>query len=86
LGGRSLPHLSAEDAGAFVAVAARYTGLALVVTGIAIIARSSADFKRTRRAIDRDEVIQFPQSRAESLLSAALVIAVVIFCIHLAVL
>jgi putative membrane protein len=85
LGGRSLPHLSAEDAGAFVAVATRCAGLSLGVTGIAIIARSSADFKRTRRAIDRDEVIQIPQSRAESLLSAALAIAVVIFCIHLAV-
>jgi len=39
---------------------------------------------RTRRAIDRDEVIQIPRSRAESLLSAALAIAVLIFCINLA--
>jgi putative membrane protein len=58
----------------------------MVVIGIAIIARSSAGFERTRRAIDRDEVIQMPQSRAESLLSAALAIAVAIFCIYLAVL
>ena len=58
----------------------------MVVIGIAIIARSSAAFERTRRAINRDEVIQMPQSRAESLLSVALAIAVVIFCIYLAVL
>jgi putative membrane protein len=56
----------------------------LVVTGIAIIARSGIAFERTRRAIDRDEVIQIPRSRAESLLSAALAIAVLIFCINLA--
>ncbi len=57
VGGGSLPHLPAEDAGA---VAARYVGLAMVVIGIAIIARGSAGFERTRRAIDRDEVIQIP--------------------------
>ena len=84
--GGSPPHPVAENAGAFAAVAARYAGLAMVVTGIAIIGRSSAGFERTRRAIDRDEVIQMPQSRAESLLSAALAIAVVIFCVYLAVL
>jgi putative membrane protein len=55
-----------------------------VVVGIAIIGRSSAGFERTRRAINRDEVIQMPQCRAESLLSAALAITVVIFCIYLA--
>jgi len=38
----------------------------------------------TRRAIDRDEVMQIPQSRVESLLSAALATAVVIFCTYLA--
>jgi putative membrane protein len=58
----------------------------MVVIGIAIIGRSSAGFERTRRAINRDEIIQMPQSRTESMLSAALVIAVVIFCIYLAVL
>jgi len=82
VGGGSLPHLPAEDAGA---VAARYVGLAMVVIGIAIIARGSAGFERTRRAIDRDEVIQIPQSRAELLLSASLAIAVLIFWIYLAV-
>jgi len=86
VGDGSLPHLPAENAGAFVAVTPRYTGLAMVMTGIAIIARSSAEFERTRHAIERDEVIQIPRSRAESLLAAALVIAVVIFCIYLAVL
>jgi putative membrane protein len=83
IGGGSPP---AENAGAFAAVAARYAGLAMVVIGIAIIGRSSAGFERTRRAINRDEVTQMPQSRAESLLSVALAIAVVIFCIYLAVL
>ena len=82
-GGGSLPH---PFAGAFVEIAARYAGLAMVVTGIAIIGRSSAGFERTRRAIDRDEVIQMPRSHMESLLSVALAIAVAIFCVYLAVL
>jgi putative membrane protein len=84
VGDGSIPHLPAEDAGAAVAVATRYAGLAMVVIGIAVIARSGAAFQRTRRAIDRDEVIQIPKTRAESLLSAALAIAVLIFCINLA--
>jgi putative membrane protein len=58
----------------------------MVVIGIAIVARSGTVFERTRCAINRDEVVQIPQSRTESLLSAALAIAVVIFCIYLAVL
>jgi putative membrane protein len=82
--GGSPPHAVAENAGALTAVAARYAGLALVVTGIAIIGRSSAGFERTRRAIDRDEIVQMPQSHAESLLSVA--IAAAIFCVYLAVL
>jgi putative membrane protein len=86
MGGGSLPRLPGEDAGAFVAVGARYVGMAMVVIGIAIIARSGAGYERTRRAIDRDEVIQIPQSRVESLLSAALAVAVAIFCILVAVL
>jgi putative membrane protein len=86
IGGGSPLHPAAETAGAFAAVAARYAGLAMVVIGIAIIGRSSAGFERTRRAINRDEVIQMPQSRGESLLSVVLAIAVVIFCIYLAVL
>jgi putative membrane protein len=81
VGGGTIPHLPAEDAGA---VATRYAGLAMVAIGIAIIARSSFAFERTRRAIDRDEVIQIPKSRAESLLSAALTIAALMFCINLA--
>jgi putative membrane protein len=86
IGGGSPLHPAAENAGAFAAFSARYAGLAMVVIGIAIIGRSSAGFERTRRAINRDEVTQMPQSRAESLLSVALAIAVVIFCIYLAVL
>jgi putative membrane protein len=78
------PIFPAEDAGALVAVATRYAGLAMVAIGIAVIARSGAAFQRTRRAIDRDEVVQIPKTRAESLLSAALAIAVLIFCINLA--
>jgi putative membrane protein len=84
LGGGSIPRLPAEDAGGLVAVATRYAGLAMVVIAIAVIARSSFAFERTRRAIDRDEIIQIPRSRAESLLSGALAIAVLIFCINLA--
>jgi putative membrane protein len=81
VGGGSIPHLPAEHAGA---AATRYAGLAMVAIGIATIARSSFAFERTRRAIDSDEIIQVPRSRAESLLSAALAIAVLIFCINLA--
>ena len=82
VGDGTLPRL-AEDAGTFVANAARYVGLAMVVIGVAVIARGSTGFERTRRAIDSDEVIRIPHSRVESLLSAALTIAVVIFCIYL---
>jgi putative membrane protein len=81
IGGGSMPHLAAEHAGA---VATRYAGLAMVASGIATIARNSFAFERTRRAIDREEVAQIPRSRVESLLSAVVVIAVVIFCINLA--
>src|SRR3954451_1312348 len=52
VGGGTLPRLPAADAYAFVVVAARYVGLAMVVTGVVIIARSSAGFERTRRAIE----------------------------------
>ena len=84
VGGGGIPHLAGENAGAFIAVATRYAGLAMVAIGIAMIARSSFAFERRRRAIDCDEVIQIPQSRAETLLSAALAIAVLTFCINLA--
>jgi len=40
VGGGSIPHLPAEDAGAFVPVATRYAGLAMVAIGIAVIARA----------------------------------------------
>jgi len=46
---------------------------------IAIIAQSFVGFDRTPRAVDRDETIQIPQSRTQSLLSVALATAVVIF-------
>jgi putative membrane protein len=82
-GGGSPRHAAVEHAGAFTAAVAHYAGLAMVVTGIAIIGRSSAGFERVRRAIDRDEVIRMPRSRAESLLAAALAIAVAIFGIYL---
>jgi putative membrane protein len=86
IAGGSLLHPGVENAGAFVAAAARYAGLAMVVTGIAIIGRSTAGFERTRRAIDRDEVIRMPRSGVEALLSVALAIAVAIFCVYLEVL
>jgi putative membrane protein len=84
VGGGNIPRPPAEDARAVVEVATRYAGLAMVAIGISIVARSGFAFERTRRAIDRNEVIQIPQSRAETLLSAALAIAVLIFCINLA--
>jgi len=46
VGGGSIPNLPAQDAGAVVAVATRYAGLAMVAIGIAIIARSSFAFER----------------------------------------
>jgi putative membrane protein len=81
LGGGSMSHVPAEHAGV---AAARYAGLAMIAIGIAVIAPSSFAFERTRRAIDRDEFVRNPQSRAESLLSAALAIVVLIFCLNLA--
>jgi putative membrane protein len=84
--GATQHQLTAVSAGALAAVAARYVGLAMVVIGGTIIARSSAGFERTRRAIDRDEVIRMPQSRMELLLSAVLAVAVAIFCTFFAVL
>jgi putative membrane protein len=82
-GGR-LPRLSSEGAGAIVAVASRHVGLALGVIGITIIARGGIGFERTRREIDRAEVVQIPHSYVEPMLSAALAIAAGIFCIYLA--
>src|SRR5260370_37589089 len=79
----SIPNLPAEDAGAVVAVATRYAGLAMVAIGIAIITRSSFAFERTRRAIDREEAIHIPQTRSESMLSAALSTALLAFCINI---
>ena len=55
-----------------------------MMIAIAIIARSGAAFERVRRAINRDEVVQIPQSRAEPLLSAALAIAVTVVCTYFA--
>ena len=85
-GGHTLLRLAAEDAGALVAAAARYGGLVMVVIGVAIIARSSAGFERTRRAIDSDEVIRMPRSRMQLLLSTVIAIGVAFFCIYLAML
>jgi putative membrane protein len=82
-GGASPPHAAVEHAGAFIRAVARYAGLAMVVSGIAIIGRSSAGFERTRRAIDRDDVVRMPRSHVESLLAVALATAVAIFCVYL---
>jgi putative membrane protein len=85
--GAGTPHpLPAEDAGTFFAVAAHLVGLAMVGIGVAVIARSSAGFERTRRAIDSDQVVPMPQARVKLLLSTALAISVAISCIYLAVL
>jgi putative membrane protein len=42
VGGSSIPNLAPEDAGALVAAATRYAGLATVAIGIAIIARTAS--------------------------------------------
>jgi putative membrane protein len=77
------PRVPAEATGAIVAVAGRHVGVALVAIGIAIIVRSGIGFERTRRAIDRDEVIRIAHSWTEPVFSAALAIAVAIFWIYL---
>jgi putative membrane protein len=61
VGRGSIFYLPSEDA---VAAATRYAGLVMVAIGIATIVRSSFAFERTRRAIDRDELIRTPPSRA----------------------
>jgi inner membrane protein YidH len=80
VGRGSMFHLPSEDSVA----ATRHAGLAMVAIGIAIIARSGFAFERTRRAIDRDELIRILPSRAASILSAALTTALLIFCINVA--
>ena len=82
VGRGSIRHLPAEDASAVVAVATRYAGLAMVAIGIAIIARSSFAFERTRRAIDRDRAVRLlidlelllHQQRADRLASRVLAV------------
>jgi putative membrane protein len=85
-GGDPLPRLAAEGAGDLVSASARYGGLVMVVIGVAIIARGSAGFERTRRAIDSDEIIRMPRSRVQLLISTVIAIAVAFFGIYLAVL
>jgi putative membrane protein len=75
--------IPAEATRAAVAVAGRHVGAALVAIGIAIIVRSGIGFERTRRAIDRDEVIKVSHSWTEPAFSAALAIAVAIFWLYL---
>ena len=84
IAGESLPRTPVEGSNALVAAAGHHVGLALVVIGIAIIARSGVSFQRTRRDIDRDEVTQFPRSYLEPVLAAALAIAAGIFGIYIA--
>jgi putative membrane protein len=76
-------HIPAEATHAIVSVAGRHVGAALVAIGIAIIVRSGIGFERTRRAIDRDEVIKVSHSLTEPVFSAALAIAVAIFWLYL---
>ena len=77
------PRIPAEATSAIVSIAGRHVGVALVAIGIAIIVRSGIGFARTRRAIDRDEVIKVSHSWTEPVFSAALAIAVAIFWIYL---
>ena len=81
--GDTAPGIPVEATSAVVAVAGRHVGLALVAIGIAIIVRSGIGFERTRRAIDRDEVIKVSHSWTEPMFSVALAIAVAIFWLYL---
>jgi putative membrane protein len=81
--GDTAPRIPAQATSAVVAVAGRHVGLALVAIGIAIIVRSGIGFERTRRAIDRDEVIKVSHSWTEPVFSAALASAVAIFWLYL---
>jgi putative membrane protein len=81
--GDAAPPIPAQATNAAVAVAGRHVGAALVAIGIAIIVRSGIGFERTRRAIDRDEVIKVSHSWTEPVFSAALAIAVAIFWLYL---
>jgi putative membrane protein len=81
--GETPPRIPAEATSAIVAMAGRHVGMALVAIGIAIMVRSGIGFERTRRAIDRDEVIKIAHSWTEPVFSAALAIAVAVFWIYL---
>jgi hypothetical protein len=81
-----LPHHPAENAGAFAAIAARYAGLAMVVTGIAATQSHAALRPNTPCSRSLRELIRgFHSPATDRLLSGALVIAVVILpCLYLA--
>jgi putative membrane protein len=83
--GETPPRIPAGGTSAIATVAAHHVGVALVVIGIAIIARSGIGFERTRRAIDRDEVIKISHSYTVPVFAAGLAIAVAIFGIYLVV-
>ncbi len=85
IAGESVPRTPAESSNALIVAAGHHVGLALVLIGIAIIARSGVAFARTRRDIDSDEVTQFPRSYLEPALAAVLAIAAGIFGLYVAV-
>src|ERR1700710_591832 len=70
--GESLPRGLPEGTSAIVAAAGCHVGFALVVIGIAVIARSGVGFERARRAIDCEEITRIRYSYAEPVLSAVL--------------
>ena len=84
LAGARLPHVPAQGAGVLVSATGHHIGLVLALIGVAIIVRGGIGFERTRREIDRNEVIQISHSYAEPVLTAALSIAAALFCIYLA--
>jgi putative membrane protein len=84
IAGESLPRTPVSSNSLIVA-AGHHVGLALVLIGIAIIARSGVAFARTRRDIDSDEVTRFPRSYLEPALAAVLAIAAGIFGLYVAV-
>ena len=81
IGRGSIFHLPSEDA---VAAATRHAGMAMGAIGIGILHEAASPLSDTRRAIDRDELIRIPPSRAASIPSAALATALLIFCLDLA--
>ncbi|QJP16823.1 DUF202 domain-containing protein [Starkeya sp. ORNL1] len=78
-------HGSVDGSPALVAAIGHWFGLALLVVGIAIIARGGVSFERMRSEIDGEEVKKLPRTCLETGLSAVLAIGVGILGVYIAV-